>query len=91
LFGAPVYQTYGGIISDERYTPPGFKAKLGLKDIHLALRAAEALEVPMPVASLIRDRLLTLLAIGAADLDWSALAALASRDAGEPSSLSAEK
>jgi len=91
LFGAPVYQTYGGIISHERYTPPGFKAKLGLKDIHLALRAAEALEVPMPVASLIRDRLLTLLAIGAADLDWSALAALASRDAGEPSSLSAEK
>jgi hypothetical protein len=45
----------------------------------------------MPVASLIRDRLLTLLAIGAADLDWSALAALASRDAGEQSSLFADK
>ena len=89
LFSAPVYQTYGGIISDERYTPPGFKVKLGFKDIHLALRVAEALQVPMPVASLIRDRFLTLLAIGAADLDWSALAALASRDAGEPSSLSA--
>jgi 3-hydroxyisobutyrate dehydrogenase-like beta-hydroxyacid dehydrogenase len=88
LFGAPVYQTYGGIISEERYTPPAFKAKLGFKDIRLALRAAEALQVPMPVASLIRDRFLTLLAAGAADLDWSALAALASRDAGEPSALS---
>jgi NAD-binding of NADP-dependent 3-hydroxyisobutyrate dehydrogenase len=88
LFDAPVYQTYGGIISEERYIPPGFKAKLGFKDIHLALGAAEALQVPMPVASLIRDRFLTLLATGAADLDWSALAALASRDAGEPSSLS---
>jgi 3-hydroxyisobutyrate dehydrogenase-like beta-hydroxyacid dehydrogenase len=91
LFGAPVYKTYGGIIAEERYAPPGFKARLGFKDIHLALGAAEALEVPMPVASLLRDRFLALLATGAGDLDWSALAALASRDAGEPSSLLAAK
>jgi 3-hydroxyisobutyrate dehydrogenase-like beta-hydroxyacid dehydrogenase len=91
LFGAPVYKTYGGIIAEERYAPPGFKARLGFKDIHLALGAAEALQVPMPVASLLRDRFLALLAIGAGDLDWSALAALASRDAGEPSSLFAAK
>jgi 3-hydroxyisobutyrate dehydrogenase-like beta-hydroxyacid dehydrogenase len=89
LFAAPAYKTYGGIIA--RYAPPGFKARLGFKDIHLALAAAEALQVPMPVASLLRDRFLTLLATGAGDLDWSALAALAGRDAGEPSSLSAEK
>src|SRR6476659_5973177 len=55
LFGAPVYKTYGGIIAEERYAPPGFKARLGFKDIHLALGAAAALEVPMPVASLLRD------------------------------------
>jgi 3-hydroxyisobutyrate dehydrogenase-like beta-hydroxyacid dehydrogenase len=92
LFGAPVYKTYGGIIAEERYaSPPGFKARLGFKDIHLALGAAEALQVPMPVASLLRDRFLALLATGAGDLDWSALAALASRDAGEPSSLLAAK
>ncbi len=87
LFGAPVYKTYGSLIAEERYTPPGFKAKLGFKDIRLALGAAEALQVPMPVASLLRDRFLTLLASGGGDLDWSALAALASRDAGEPSPL----
>ena len=92
LFGAPVYKTYGGIIAEEHYaSPPGFKARLGFKDIHLALGAAEALQVPMPVASLLRDRFLALLATGAGDLDWSALAALASRDAGEPSSLFAAK
>jgi 3-hydroxyisobutyrate dehydrogenase-like beta-hydroxyacid dehydrogenase len=91
LFGAPVYKTYGGIIAEERYAPPGFKARLGLKDIHLALAAAENLQVPMPVASLLRDRFLTLLATGAGDLDWSALAALAGRDAGEPSLHSAVK
>ena len=45
----------------------------------------------MPVASLLRDRFLTLLATGAGDFDWSALAALAARDAGEPSSLFAAK
>jgi 3-hydroxyisobutyrate dehydrogenase-like beta-hydroxyacid dehydrogenase len=91
LFGAPVYKTYGGIIAEERYaSPPGFKARLGFKDIHLALGAAEALQVPMPVASLLRDRFLALLATGAGDLDWSALAALASRDAGESSLLAAK-
>jgi 3-hydroxyisobutyrate dehydrogenase-like beta-hydroxyacid dehydrogenase len=87
LFGAPVYKTYGSLIAEERYAPPGFKAKLGFKDIRLALGAAEALQVPMPVASLLRDRFLTLLASGGGDLDWSALAALASRDAGELSPL----
>jgi 3-hydroxyisobutyrate dehydrogenase-like beta-hydroxyacid dehydrogenase len=91
LFAAPVYKTYGGIIAEQRYAPPGFKAMLGFKDIHLALAAAEALQVPMPVASLLRDRFLTLIATGAGDLDWSALAALASRDAGDPSSRFAAK
>ena len=70
------------------YRPPGFKARLGFKGNHLALGAAEALQVPMPVASLLHDRFLALLATGAGDLDWSALAALASRDAGDVSALS---
>ncbi len=88
LFGAPVYKTYGKIIAEQRFSPPGAKVELGFKDIGLALAAAEALQVPMPVASLLRDRFLTLIATGAADLDWAALAALASRDAGERSPLS---
>jgi 3-hydroxyisobutyrate dehydrogenase-like beta-hydroxyacid dehydrogenase len=91
LFGAPVYKTYGGIIAEERYAPPGFRARLGFKDIHLALEAARALMVPMPVASLLRDRFLMLIATGSGDFDWSVLAALAARDAGEPSPLFAAK
>ncbi|MGB3485472.1 MAG: NAD(P)-dependent oxidoreductase [Mycobacterium sp.] len=82
LFGAPVYQAYGRIIADEAYHPAGFAAPLGLKDIGLALKAGEELQVPLPVASLLRDRLLGLLAAGGADLDWSAIATLASRDSG---------
>ena len=44
-----------------------------------------------PVASLLRDRFLMLIATGSGDFDWSALAALAARDAGEPSPLFAAK
>jgi 3-hydroxyisobutyrate dehydrogenase-like beta-hydroxyacid dehydrogenase len=82
LFGAPVYKTYGKLIAEEHYTPPGFKAELGHKDVRLALKAAQDLKVPMPLASLISDRFLTLLASRGGDLDWSALALLANRDAG---------
>ena len=60
----------------------GFAAVLGLKDIRLVLAAAENMQVPLPLASLLRDRFLTLLASGGGQLDWSAIATLASRDAG---------
>ena len=83
LFGAPVYETYGSLIAGERYYPPGFNASLGYKDIRLVLAAADALQVPMPVASLIATRFLTLIAQGGGDLDWAALAKLVARDAGE--------
>ena len=66
LFGAPIYKTYGGLIAGEQFEPAGFAASLGQKDIRLVLTAAEELQVPMPVASLIRDRFLTLLARGGA-------------------------
>ena len=48
------------------------------------LAAAEDLNVPLPIASLLRDRFLTLLANGGADLDWSAVGALAGWEAGAP-------
>ena len=82
LFSAPVYQTYGGLIADEKFEPAGFAAPLGQKDIRLALEAAEQLQVPLPIASLLRDRFLALLANGGAHLDWSAISSLAARDAG---------
>jgi 3-hydroxyisobutyrate dehydrogenase-like beta-hydroxyacid dehydrogenase len=85
LFGAPVYRTYGGLIARGQFEPAGFAAPLGQKDIRLTLAAAEALRVPMPLASLLRDRFLTLLAQGGDHLDWSAIGQLAARDAGETS------
>jgi 3-hydroxyisobutyrate dehydrogenase-like beta-hydroxyacid dehydrogenase len=82
LFGAPVYKTYGEHIIDRSFEPAGFAAPLGHKDIRLALAAAEDLRVPMPLASLLRDRFLTLLAHDGDKLDWSAIGDLPARDAG---------
>ena len=87
LFNAPVYHTYGGLIAEQKFTPAGFAAPLGYKDIRLALAAAESLRVPLPLASLLHDRLLTLLAQGGEQLDWSAISQLAAKDAGEVNSL----
>jgi 3-hydroxyisobutyrate dehydrogenase-like beta-hydroxyacid dehydrogenase len=86
LFDAPVYKTYGGLIADGKFEPAGFAAPLGHKDIRLTLAAAEDLRVPMPLASLLRDRFLTLLAQGGVRLDWSAIGQLAAKDAGEAGS-----
>jgi 3-hydroxyisobutyrate dehydrogenase-like beta-hydroxyacid dehydrogenase len=82
LFGASIYKTYGTLLADGKFEPAGFAAPLGQKDIRLVLAAAEDLRVPMPIASLLRDRFLTLLANGGERLDWSAIGALAAKDAG---------
>jgi len=82
LFSAPVYKTYGGLIAEEKYEPAGFKMALGLKDIRLALAAADAQAVPMPLASLVHDHFLAGVAQGQGDSDWSALARLCARNAG---------
>lgn len=83
LFDAPVYRTYGGLVADGDFTNVGFAARLGLKDVRLALAAGEELRVPLPLASLLRDRFLALLAMGGEGLDWSAIGALAARDSGQ--------
>ena len=83
LFNAPVYKTYGGLIADKKFEPAGFAAPLGFKDNRLVLAAAEKLRVPLPLASLIYNRFLTLLARGGESLDWSAFSQLAAEDAGQ--------
>ncbi|HVY79368.1 MAG TPA: NAD(P)-dependent oxidoreductase [Steroidobacteraceae bacterium] len=82
LFAAPIYKTYGALIADRKFEPAGFAAPLGAKDVRLALAAAESLAVPLPVAGLLRDRFLRLIANGGEHLDWSALGLLAAQDAG---------
>jgi len=82
LFKAPVYETYGRLIAEQKFEPAGFAAQLGFKDIRLALAAAESLRVPMPLGSLLHDRLLALIARGGEAFDWSAIGQLSAKDAG---------
>jgi 3-hydroxyisobutyrate dehydrogenase-like beta-hydroxyacid dehydrogenase len=82
LFAAPVYKTYGNLIAKEQFEPPAFKVPLGLKDVRLVLAAAEAVSVPMPIASLVRDHLLTAMARGRTELDWSSFARIPAENAG---------
>src|SRR6266571_1017899 len=82
VFGRPIYENYGKLIADERYEPAGFKLRYGLKDVRLALGAAEDVAAPMPLASLIRDRYLSAVARGWGDIDWAGLARIAAADAG---------
>src|SRR5262252_9206613 len=57
LFAAPAYKVYGKLMVDSSYDKPGFTTRLGLKDIKLALAAAELVNVPLPSGSVVRDRL----------------------------------
>jgi len=82
LFDCPVYQIYGTGIADRRYEPFGFRLSLGFKDVNLVRGAAADVDVPMPLASLVHDRLLSLMNKGHGDLDWTAVDIGVSEDAG---------
>jgi 3-hydroxyisobutyrate dehydrogenase-like beta-hydroxyacid dehydrogenase len=82
LFSAPVYRLYGGLIAENNFEPAGFKMSLALKDMRLALAAADARMVPMPAASLVRDHLVSAVAQGQGDIDWSGLAGICAKEAG---------
>jgi 3-hydroxyisobutyrate dehydrogenase-like beta-hydroxyacid dehydrogenase len=82
IFGCPIYANYGRIILDRAFSPPGFKLSLGAKDLGLALTAGQDAQVPMPFASILRDRFLTSFAQGRGELDLTSLALNAANDAG---------
>jgi 3-hydroxyisobutyrate dehydrogenase-like beta-hydroxyacid dehydrogenase len=82
MFGGRVHRIYGDRIATQHYPTPGFILPLALKDVRLALAEAEAAAVPMPSVSVVRDRLISGIARGYADLDWTALGLIAAEEAG---------
>ncbi|WP_414443645.1 NAD(P)-dependent oxidoreductase [Burkholderia sp. 22PA0106] len=82
ILPGPIYQGYGAMIAERRYEPALFKARLGLKDVRLVIEAAEAVSVPMPVASVLRDNLLDVVAHGEGERDFAVLGEVAARRAG---------
>jgi 3-hydroxyisobutyrate dehydrogenase-like beta-hydroxyacid dehydrogenase len=81
FFTAPVHKNYGKLIV-ERAWEPGVPVKLAAKDTRLMLQTGEALGVPLPFASVVRDRFVAAQAQGEGDLDFAVLARHAARDAG---------
>ncbi len=82
IFNVPVYKTYGALIVEGKHEQVGFGLPLGLKDVRLVLQAAERQSVPMPIASVLRDRFVTALARGYENSDWSVIGRVAAEDAG---------
>jgi 3-hydroxyisobutyrate dehydrogenase-like beta-hydroxyacid dehydrogenase len=82
MFGSRIHKIYGAKIAEQQFALGGFIFPLALKDIRLALSEAEAAGVPMPSVSVVRDRLITGIARGYSDRDWSALGLLAAEEAG---------
>ncbi len=82
FFNAPVHRNYGKMILDRAYDPPGGKVELGAKDTKLMLQAGEAFAVPLPLASLVRDRFLSAVARGEAELDFTVIARQVAEAAG---------
>jgi 3-hydroxyisobutyrate dehydrogenase-like beta-hydroxyacid dehydrogenase len=81
MFGSRVHKIYGKRIVSGDYAP-GLTMPLALKDVRLALAEAEKAGAPMPSVSVVRDRMITAMARGHAELDWTALGLVASEEAG---------
>ena len=82
LFASPVYKNYGGILADRRYLPVSFLLRLGLKDANLVLDAAQEVGAQMPLAELVRDKMVAALEQGMGEWDWSSFAEIAAQKAG---------
>lgn len=71
LFNVPLFQNYGRMIAGKQYQPVGFKSKLGYKDARIAFKLSQQAETPMPIVSIVHNRLLSAVAKGWGEADWA--------------------
>ncbi|MBE7171698.1 MAG: NAD(P)-dependent oxidoreductase [Williamsia sp.] len=83
LFNAPIFKSYGKVVAEKNYEQVGFTAQLGYKDAKLALSLSQQSQTPMPFLSVVHSRLLSALAKGRNERDWTeAISRGVSDDAG---------
>jgi 3-hydroxyisobutyrate dehydrogenase-like beta-hydroxyacid dehydrogenase len=85
LYRSPVYENYGKMIAEQKFEPAGFALRLGLKDVRLALAAADEAQMPMPLGDLLRDQFVRGVDRGYGEIDWAGVARVVADDAGLPS------
>ena len=73
LFGGRAYESYSQNILKSQYKP-GFKMKLGLKDLGLAAAAAEAAGKRLPMLNAVHGQMRSAVDAGLGDEDWSGIA-----------------
>src|ERR1700676_2374765 len=81
MFGGRAHKIYGDKIARQMYAP-GFLLPLVLKDVRLALAEAEKVDAPIASVSVGRGSLITGIARGYGELDWTALGLIAAEEAG---------
>ena len=82
MAGLVRYRKTRSQLDEGKFEPAGFALRLGLKDVRLTLATAEECSSPMPLASLVHDHLLSALAQGQGELDWSSVSRVSARNAG---------
>jgi 3-hydroxyisobutyrate dehydrogenase-like beta-hydroxyacid dehydrogenase len=82
LFGSPVVKNYGARIARTEFVPPGFALGLAGKDFRLIHEAARELQVPMPVADLVSQRLAQAMTQGREQYDFAGFASVIREAAG---------
>ncbi|MFT8550144.1 MAG: NAD(P)-dependent oxidoreductase [Acetobacter okinawensis] len=70
FYNAPVHKNYGKLMVDQEYDHPGAPVTLGLKDVGMFMNAGGDYGVPLPYASVVRDRLLSAISAGDAERDF---------------------
>lgn len=73
LFDCTAYRYHAHNIAAQSFDLAGFRLSLGLKDISLLMQSAQESHVPLPLASVLRDKLLKALAKNRGELDWAAI------------------
>ena len=71
MFSHPGLQEYATRMRERRYDDVGFDLLGGLKDVQLILDASTEARVPLPFANILRDKVLTAVALGLSAKDVS--------------------
>lgn len=81
-FNAPIYQRVSKLLLERKFPPGSAPARLALKDNRAIIAAGEKFGAPLPIASIVHDRLVALIAQGDGQIDYAAISLLVRRDAG---------
>ncbi len=82
LFDCAAFNTYGPMIAHKAYEPARFPVPLGYKDMQLVSSTAARAHVPMPLLNVVHNRLMTCIANGWVEQDWSSLDRAVLQEAG---------